>query len=68
MRKRYQNGSVFKRGKAAKRWVVQWSEDGHRRKRTLEVVSKMTKTEAQAELAAILAPPGRSSIEELDVR
>ncbi len=35
---------------------MQWWEDGHRRKRTLGRVSEMTKTDAQIELAAILAP------------
>ena len=50
---RFQNGNLFKRGKS---WVVQWWEDGHRRKRTLGRVNQMTKTEAQAELSAILTP------------
>ena len=53
MRRRFQNGNLFKRGK---KWVAQWWEDGHRRKRTLGLISKMTKTDAQSELAAILAP------------
>ena len=53
MRRRFQNGNLFKRGKS---WVVQWWEDGHRRKRTLGKVNQMTKTEAQAELSAILTP------------
>lgn len=53
MRRRHQKGSVFKRGKA---WVIQWWQDGHRLKRTLGLISKMTKSEAQAALAEILAP------------
>lgn len=53
MRRRFQNGSVFRRGKS---WVLQWWEDGHRRKRTLGLVSKMTKAEAQKALAAIVLP------------
>ena len=40
-RKRFQKGSLSKRGK---RWVGQWWEAGHRRKRTLGQVSEMTKS------------------------
>jgi integrase len=50
MRKRFQYGSLFRRGK---NWVAQWWEDGHRRKRTLGPISK---TEARQELAKILSP------------
>jgi hypothetical protein len=53
MRRRYQKGSLFKRGKT---WVGQWRQDGHRPKRTLGLIAKMTKTEAQRELAKILEP------------
>lgn len=53
MRRRFQQGSVFRRGK---KWAVSWWEEGHRRKRTLGSISEMTKTEAKAELAAILGP------------
>src|SRR5262245_17749719 len=53
MRRRFQNGSLFKRGRS---WVGSWREDGHRRKRNLGLVGKMTKAEAQLELAKILAP------------
>jgi integrase len=53
MRRRFQNGNLFKRGK---KWVAQWWEDGHRRKRTLGTIGKMTKTDAQTALAAIVAP------------
>lgn len=53
MRKRYQEGSLTK---VAGRWIAQWWEDGHRRKRTLGLVSKTPKSQARAELAAILAP------------
>ena len=53
MRRRFQNGSLFKRGSS---WVIAWWEDGHRRKRTLGRIAKMTKAEAQRELAQILLP------------
>src|SRR5262245_32773775 len=53
MRRRFQNGSLFKRGKS---WTAQWREDGRRRKRTLGDVRKMTKAEAQLDLAKILTP------------
>ena len=53
MRKRFQKGSLRK---VDGKWIAQWWEDGHRRKRTLGRVSAMTKTEAQTELATILAP------------
>lgn len=52
-RRRYQKGSLSKSGGS---WVAQWWEHGHRRKRTLGRVGQMTKTQAQAELAAIVAP------------
>ncbi|HYL97431.1 MAG TPA: tyrosine-type recombinase/integrase [Blastocatellia bacterium] len=53
MRKRFQKGSLRKVDRS---WIVQWREDGHRRKRTLGLVSQMTKTQAQGELATILSP------------
>src|SRR5271154_1484995 len=53
MRRRFQNGSIFKRSGS---WVIAWWEDGHRRKRTLGRIGKITKAEAQKELAGILAP------------
>ena len=53
MRRRFQNGNLFKRGKS---WVAQWWEDGHRRKRMLGRVGQMTKAEAQRELAKIVSP------------
>jgi integrase len=53
MRKRYQQGSLKKfDGK----WIAQWWEDGHRRKRTLGSVWTMAKAQAKGELDAILAP------------
>lgn len=53
MRKRFQKGSV----KPVKgKWIAQWWEDGHRRKRTLGRITKMTKSEAVAELAEIVRP------------
>lgn len=53
MRRRYQEGSLKN---VNGRWVAQWWDDGHRLKRTFGLVSKMTKSEAKAQLAAILAP------------
>lgn len=53
MRRRYQEGSLIK---VDGRWICQWWEDGHRKKRTLGKVSQMPKAQAQAMLAAILAP------------
>jgi integrase len=53
MRARFQNGSLIKRGKT---WVAQWWENGHRRKRKLGQLAKMTKTDAQRELAKIVSP------------
>ncbi len=53
MRKRYQKGSLKNVDGS---WIAQWWEDGHRRKRTLGRVSKMTKTQAASDLAEILAP------------
>ena len=52
MRVRFQKGSLCKRHGA---WVGQWRKDGHRRKRALGLVSEITKSEAQAMLANILA-------------
>ena len=57
MRKRHQKGSL---SKIKGSWVVQWWEDGHRRKRTLGRASQMTKAQAQNELDAILAPINRN--------
>lgn len=53
MRKRYQQGSLRK---VDGKWIGQWWEDGHRRKRTFGRVSEVTKTQARTELDAILAP------------
>jgi integrase len=53
MRKRYQQGSV---SKVEGKWIAQWWEDGHRRKRTLAKSSAMTKAQALAEVAGIVAP------------
>ena len=53
MRKRYQKGTV----KPVKgKWIAQWRDNGQKRKRTLGRVSKMTKSEAGAKLAEIVAP------------
>src|SRR4051812_35099687 len=53
MRRRYQEGSLKKVGG---KWIAQWWEDGHRRKRTLGAVSSVPKAQARTELDAILAP------------
>jgi integrase len=53
MRKRYQEGNVKKQRGV---WIAQWWENGHRRSRALGSVWAMTKTEAKAEVAAIVAP------------
>jgi integrase len=57
MRRRYQHGSISKVGKV---WIAQWREHGRKRKRTLGNTRQTTKAEAQAELAAILAPINRA--------
>lgn len=53
MRKRYQQGSLRK---IDGKWIGQWWEDGHRRKRTFGRTSQMTKAQVRTELDAILAP------------
>src|SRR4051812_28625528 len=53
MRKRFQYGSVIKRGKV---WVGSWRQDGHRLKRVLGRRAEMTKSEALRELAKIIEP------------
>src|SRR2546426_5957714 len=63
MPKRFQKGSVKKiRRPAGWMWVGQWWDDGHRRNKVLGLVSKMTKTEAQTDLAEILRPINASKI------
>ena len=59
MRKRFQQGSLTK---VDGKWIAQWWEDGHRRKRTLGTVSAMTKTDARTEIGAILAPINARSV------
>lgn len=53
MRRRYQDGSLKK---VDGKWIAQWWEDGHRRKRTLGSASSVPKAQARSELDAILAP------------
>lgn len=53
MRRRYQEGSLKK---VQGRWIAQWWEQGHRRKKTLGSASAMPKAQARRELDAILAP------------
>jgi integrase len=51
---RFQKGNLFKRGNS---WVAQFYDgQGHRPKRVLGRVGRMTKAEAQKAMAAILAP------------
>jgi integrase len=38
------------------RWIAQWWDQGSRKKRTLGKISVVTKSQAESELAAILAP------------
>src|SRR5262245_58099905 len=51
MRVRYQRGSVSNVGG---RWIAQWRENGLKRKRTLGLVSEMSKSKAFEELDTIL--------------
>lgn len=53
MRQRHQQGSLRKKGRS---WIGQWWENGSRKSRKLGLVSKMSKSQAQAGLEAILAP------------
>jgi hypothetical protein len=53
MRKRFQKGGLQKVNGA---WVARWRQNGQRKAETLGRVSMMTKTEAQSELAALVAP------------
>ena len=53
MRKRYQKGSLRK---VEGKWIAQYWEDNHRRKKTLGLVSKVPRAQAQKELDAILGP------------
>ena len=65
MRKRYQKGSLQK---VEGVWIARWWEDGRRPARTLGRTSSMTKAQAQAELAAILAPLNNRSSSPSDKR
>src|SRR5688500_13449845 len=53
MRERFQKGHLFVRNK---KWVLQYWDGGHHKKKTLGPVGEMTKTEAQKAAAALLAP------------
>ena len=53
MRRRYQEGSLKK---VDGKWIAQWWEDGHRRKRTLGLFRRCQRLKARGELDAILAP------------
>jgi integrase len=53
MRKRFQKGSLQKVNGA---WVARWRQDGQRKAETLGRISKMSKTQAQSELVALVEP------------
>jgi len=53
MRQRFQTGSILE---VDGRFVLQWWEDGHRRKKRLGRIGKVTKADARRILAAILGP------------
>jgi len=53
VRRRYQNGSLKR---ANGKWIAQYWEDGHRRNKTLGKLREMAKSEAQRQLAALMAP------------
>jgi hypothetical protein len=53
MRRRFQKGSLQKVRGA---WVARWRQDGERKSRILGRISRMTKAQAQSELAALVAP------------
>lgn len=56
-KKRYQKGSLTPRKIGGRKvWYAQWREDGGRRTKILGPCNQVTKSQAQAELAAILAP------------
>lgn len=56
-KRRYQTGSLKPAKKGGRKvWYAQWWEDGHHRAKILGPISQVTKSEAQASLAAILAP------------
>lgn len=58
MRRGYQKGSLKVH---RENWVPQWWQNGHRRNRVLGPVSKMTKSKARSELAAIVAAVNNNS-------
>jgi integrase len=53
MRKRHQKGSLKTRNG---NWIAQWWQEGHRRNKVLGKIRKMSKSEAEDQLADILAP------------
>lgn len=57
-RKRFQRGSLKRVGR---QWIEQWWQEGHRRKARWPVAD-LSKSEAQAKLTAILAPPNTGPI------
>ncbi len=65
-RKRYQKGSVRPRKHGRNKvWVAQWWEDGNKKSKVLGPCASIPKSEAEAQMAAILEPRneavGRSS-------
>ena len=56
-RRRFQKGSLKPRTRNGKRyWYAQWRENGAPKSKELGLCSRVTKSNAEAELAAILAP------------
>ncbi len=56
-RRRFQKGSLKPRTRNGKRyWYAQWRENGAPKSKELGLCSRVTKSKAEAELAAILAP------------
>lgn len=56
-KRRYQKGSLTARKISGRKvWYAQWCENGGRRTKILGPCSAVTKSQAQAQLAAILAP------------
>jgi hypothetical protein len=61
MRIRYQRGSL---SNVEGRWIAQWRENGFKKKRTLGLVSEMTKSKALKELDGILQSVRKMSLGE----
>ena len=56
-RKRFQRGSLSSRKRKGRNyWYVQWREEGRPKSKELGLCSKMTRVDAEAKLAEIMAP------------